>query len=510
MNSTKFRSRSLIFGGGVATTEVLPPRPRLASPAAVFRATLAPLGAVLALGCSSETRSPEAPVGVQSTRPATSAEGSPSSSAPGAQPAAGSNAGASPSSVSPPEGIHPVLDPGQPAAPGEAPVATVARRVIVSAGALSRDHSIVSFAFPEGVGAAGTQRSFNLRDAAGRVLPLQVSEDGTAVFILDALGAGQQLTFTLEELAAPPAAAIAAMSEGDAVRVRIGTSTLLDFQTLGELPAGVDPIYLRGGYIHPLYTPAGVLVSGDYPVDHYHHHGIWSAWTSTDVNGHDVDFWNMAAGLGKVDFSRLDATWQGPVHAGFEATLEHTDLVPAVDVTALEERWRVTAYKTHAGDAPYFLFELVSTQKLVGNSPLNLHEYTYGGFALRGHEAWRDTTQVTFLTSEGADRIAADNRAGRWVSIGGNVGGRTVGAAMLGHSSNFRAPQKLRVHPTDPYLAFSPVKDGAFSLQPGVPYASRFRFVTFDGPSSPELLDRLWDDFATPPEARLETLPTAP
>lgn len=481
MNRVELGPRASIFRGGV------------------LRAAWVPLGAVLVLGCSSEGTSPPAD---------SSPEGSPSSSAPSAPPPGGSNAGASPPSALPPEVLDPVLEPRQPAQV-DAPVAA-ARRVIVSTGALSREHSIVSFAFPDGVGAEGRPRSYNLRDAAGRVTPLQVSEDGTAVFILDALGAGQEASFTLEELAVTPAAAVAAISEDSVVRVRMGASTLFDFQTRGELPVGIEPVYLRGGYIHPLYTPAGVLVSGDYPVDHYHHHGIWSAWTSTDVNGHDVDFWNMAAGLGKVDFSRLDATWQGPVHAGFEATLEHTDLVPAVDVTALEERWSVTAYKTHAGDAPFFLFELASTQELVGSSPLNLHAYTYGGFALRGHEQWRDTTQVEFLTSEGGDRVAADNRAGRWVSMGGDVGGRTVGVAMLGHGSNFRAPQKLRVSPTDPYLAFSPVKDGAFSLQPGVPYVSRFRFVTFDGPPNPELLNRLWDDFATPPEAHLETLPSAP
>lgn len=474
------------------------------------RSSWVPLAAALALGCSSEGTS--VPVDSSATPPvfATGAEGNPSSPAPGAQAMSEMNPVASPAAASPPEVIDPVLDPGQPPAAGEAPVAPSARRVIVRAGALSRDHSIVSFALPEGVGADGTPRSFNLRDEAGGVLPLQVSTDGTAVFVLEALAAGQQITFALEEVVDGAVAAVSAMNEDDVVRVRVGTSALLDFQMRGQLPAGVDPVYLRGGYIHPLYTPAGVLVSGDYPADHYHQHGIWSAWTSTDINGHDVDFWNMAAGLGKVDFGRLDATWQGPVHAGFQATLEHLDLVGAVDVTALEELWTVTAYKTHAGDAPYFLFELASTQALVGNSPLNLHEYIYGGFALRGHEEWRDTTQVAVLTSEGADRITADDRLARWVAIAGNVGGRAVGAAMLGHSSNFRAPQKLRVNPTDPYLTFSPVKDGAFSIQPGVPYTSRFRFVTFDGPPDPELLDGLWNDFVTPPEVGVETLATTP
>jgi hypothetical protein len=79
-----------------------------------------------------------------------------------------------------------------------------------------------------------------------------------------------------------------------------------------------------------------------------------------------------------------------------------------------------------------------------------------------------------------------------------------VGTAILGHSANFRAPQKLRIHPLDPYLTFSPVKDGAFSIQPGVPYTSRFRFVSIDGAPDPALLDRLWGDFVSPSEVSLE------
>jgi hypothetical protein len=48
-------------------------------------------------------------------------------------------------------------------------------------------------------------------------------------------------------------------------------------------------------------------------------------------------------------------------------------------------------------------------------------------------------------------------------------------------------------------MAFAPVKDGPFTIQPGTPYVTRFRFITKDGPPDAALLDRLWKDYATPP-----------
>jgi hypothetical protein len=190
------------------------------------------------------------------------------------------------------------------------------------------------------------------------------------------------------------------------------------------------------------------------------------------------------------------------VHAGLDAQLVHVGFLGG-KTTALNERWLVRAYKTHDGNAPYFVFDLESTQTAANDAPLELLEYRYGGFALRGHAEWRDVEKAVFLSSEGLDRSAADDNAGRWCFIGGSVRGKLAGYAGLGQPENFRAPQKLRVHPSDPYLAFAPTKDGAFAIEPGTPYITRFRFVSLDGAPEARLLDRLWNDYATPPDVAL-------
>ena len=383
---------------------------------------------------------------------------------------------------------------GPDAAPGPA-----AGQVVVRAGELERDHAIVSFPLP---GQAG--KNLILRAADGTELPLQVAQDGTATFVLPSLSAGAEARFTLEQPAAPPPAAITtAESENPAgIAVRVDDRQVLHFQTRGQRPNGVPTNRERGGYIHPVFTPSGTLVSDDYPSDHLHHHGIWSAWTSAQWKGASVDFWNMQGNSAKVDFDSLGGTWQGPVHAGFSAKLLHTALRPATEV-ALNEQWVVTVYKTHPADPPYFVFDLHSTQEAASATPLRLNTYHYGGFAIRGHAQWRNPSNATYLTSEGDNRGSGDGKRAHWSFIGGNVDGKAAGYAILGHPTNFRAPQGLRHNPTDPFIAILPATQsagGAFDIEPGKPYISRFRFVTTDGPPNAQLLDRIWKDFATPAE----------
>jgi len=374
-------------------------------------------------------------------------------------------------------------------------------RIVVYAGELDRDHSIVSFPLPP-----GAARASILRDEKGDVLALQRGADGSATIIVPSLGKGQKVVFSLESADAAAAPGPNVVDRGKALDLSNGARTVVRFQKQGELPPGIDPVYLRGGYLHPLYTPAGVEVTGDYPESHHHQHGIWSAWTRTRFGEHAIDFWNMDDRQGKVDFQSVEQTFSGPVFAGFTARLAHIDLLGSAPITALDERWSVATYRTHEGTPPYFVVDLASTQRTATDAPLLLEQYTYGGFALRGNAQWSDPASVTFLTSEGLDRAGGDDKKGRWCSIGGKVDGKMVGFAMLGHPENFRAPQTFRIHPKHPYMAFAPVKDGPFTIEPGKPYVSRFRIVSFDGPVDRELIERLWRDYATPPKVTVEVL----
>lgn len=244
------------------------------------------------------------------------------------------------------------------------------------------------------------------------------------------------------------------------------------------------------------------IVTDDYPGDHRHHHGLWSAWAKSSFEGYDVDFWNMGGRTAKVDFAGLDRTWEGPVHGGFRSRQAHMVLSGGAK-TALDETWDITVYRTHAGSPPYYLFDLDSVQEAASMSPVMLHQYIYGGFALWGAAGWGGAGGATFITSEGKTRANGDGTNARWCYIGGKVmnkGGAGMGGyAALMHPSNFRSPQPVRINPTDPFFSIAPVRDSGFDITLGKPYVSRFRIVVLDGAPDATLLERLWNDYADPP-----------
>ena len=92
-------------------------------------------------------------------------------------------------------------------------------------------------------------------------------------------------------------------------------------------PKGIDSIYRKSGYIHPILSPKGDTLSRIQPPDHFHHYGMWGPWTHTRIKGEQVDFWNLGDGKGTVLFKNFNSTTSGPVFASFNEGQEHIDFI---------------------------------------------------------------------------------------------------------------------------------------------------------------------------------------
>lgn len=345
-----------------------------------------------------------------------------------------------------------------------------------------------------------------LLTSTGETLPFQLSDDGTASFILPVLAAGKTAEFELLAIARPLPSSVVASVIDDLVNFRIQERPITSFVGKGKLPReDIPPIYLRGGYLHPLRTPMGNIVTDDYPANHIHHHGIWTAWTSTVFQGRKPDFWNMGAGKGKVDCKEIGFSWSGPVHAGLEAENEYLDLTSGEPITALNESWTTKVFAVQDTENPHNLVELTFVHRPAGDDGLKLPKFRYGGLGIRGAKAWDGIENAGFLTSEGiADRDEANGKPARWIAMSGTAGEGKAGIAILGHPENFRAPQPIRVHPTEPFISFAPQMAGDMEIAHDQAYRSAYRFVIFDGEPDEKLLDRLWNDYAAPPTAAWE------
>lgn len=291
------------------------------------------------------------------------------------------------------------------------------------------------------------------------------------------------------------ASELTARREDRQVVIRDGDREILRYQAeAGELPRkDIPKAYTRGAYIQSLLTPSGRQITDDFPRGHLHHHGIWNPWTKTEFEGRTPDFWNSGKETDTVEFVALDRVWQKDGKAGFQARHQFVDLSIQPPKVALLETWNITA--SAADDC--FVIDFTSTQTCAGDSPLTLPKYHYGGFGFRGNGAWNGADQCRFLTASGlTDRKRVNTSRENWCWIGGKVDGLTCGLAILNHPKNFRFPQPIRAHPTEPFFCYAPQQLGEMSIKPGQPYVARFRLIIADGEPDPEMLDRYWKEYS--------------
>ena len=278
---------------------------------------------------------------------------------------------------------------------------------------------------------------------------------------------------------APASAQLRCLESEATIEVRNGDALVMRYHKQpSEEAAKNDPLYTRTGYIHPLCTPSGKVITGDYAPDHPHQHGLFFAWTKTTFDGRAPEFWNQKQGSGRVSYAKTLAIHSGAGATGFDVVHRYEDLTAPVGAEpVLAETWKVRVALVEGR----YQIELHSSQQCVGTKPLVIEKYHYGGMAIRGNAAWLDEVPGRLVTSEGKDRLAGNHTRPKWVKMSGLLEGAACGIVAIPHPDNFRAPQWVRLHPSKPYFVFSPMVEEAFTIEPGKTYESRFRYVVFDG-----------------------------
>ena len=282
------------------------------------------------------------------------------------------------------------------------------------------------------------------------------------------------------------ACSAAVAEDGDKLTLADGDRRIATYNAgLVEYHDKAQPYYSRSGFIHPLYTPKGLVVTAPFSDTHAHQHGLMFAWREAKIDGRPVDFWNSKKQQGRIEHVQT-------VHAGADkivVRLHHVDQTTKPETIALKETWEIT----RVPHPTLNVFDLVSTQVCVMKVPLVVCKFHYGGMCVRGTEAWLDNVKT--VTSEGKDHEKGNHTQPNWVAMFGRIKGQPCGLAAMSHPSNFRGPQPSRLTGS-PYFCFAPMFLGEFELQPDKPYVSRYRFVAYDGDPDADALNKLWKSFA--------------
>jgi hypothetical protein len=81
----------------------------------------------------------------------------------------------------------------------------------------------------------------------------------------------------------------------------------------------------------------------------------------------------------------------------------------------------------------------------------------------------------------------------------------------MGHPENYSFPEPLRIWDQnanggrgDTFINFAPTKNRNWELLPNELYILKYRVLAFEGNMTAEQADRLWNDFACPPETVID------
>jgi len=267
-------------------------------------------------------------------------------------------------------------------------------------------------------------------------------------------------------------------------------------------PKGIDTNYKRSGFIHPLYTPHGQVLTRIQPPDHYHHYGIWNPWTHTFFEGDTVDFWNIKGHQGTVRFAKFTSQTSNSKFAEYTALHEHVVFKKDGSEKVALNEWQTVRVYNPAKDGASYVVDITSKMQCASPSPLLIVAYRYAGLGWRATEYW-DKNNSEMLTSEGKTRDSTDNTKGRWIVVYGELPGNDEGGiVMLSHPSNYNHPEPLRIWDKkanggrgDVFANFAPAKDKDWLLEPGKTYTLKYRLVVFNGKFGAAKAENAWKTF---------------
>src|SRR5690625_3273738 len=266
------------------------------------------------------------------------------------------------------------------------------------AGDFDRYNSIISFQLPETL----AHKEYHLTDSDGNSYPFQIDgQQGT--FILTSLSRKESISFRLLPSGTEERNdAVIVQHTDEAVVFESETGNpVLHYRTSAEglNLGGLDERFRRGGYLHPVYTPAGQIVTGHYHPDRPHQLGIWSGWSRVQTEARNPEFWYPVTGRGEIEVVSADSLWHGPVHSGLHAEHHFIDKTAEDPVPIISEKWTVQVYNTGRGvDRPLFIFDLESTQHNITDAPIIFTEHVYGGISFRGNDEWLGEEGTRLLT----------------------------------------------------------------------------------------------------------------
>jgi hypothetical protein len=234
----------------------------------------------------------------------------------------------------------------------------------------------------------------------------------------------------------------------------------------------------RSSYLHPVYSPDGVVLTDDFNPDHPHHRGIFWAWTDVTVDGKKGDMWTV-----KGPFLNRFVAWKARETTEATARLAVENGWFDGERKFVREEVEIVAHRATAGRRVLdFTLRLEAVQQPVEIAGTSEGKKGFSGFCFKF--ARPDGGKPTIRTEEGIARKDGVLARHAWAELSGTFQGRPAGARIEDDPRNPGYPRNgwLMRHQlcclNVSYPGLQPI-----TLTPGKPLVLRYKVTLFSGES---------------------------
>lgn len=236
----------------------------------------------------------------------------------------------------------------------------------------------------------------------------------------------------------------------------------------------------RSTYLHPVWTPGGVLITDDFNPDHAHHRGISWMWPVVVVGGQTYDLWTIRG-----------------IHQKFIRWTEQRTL-PDQAVLGVDNGWFIGDRKVvdeHVEIRTYraqgnlrrmeFMLRFEASGEPVEIAGTPDQNKGFGGFCMRFAPRDGGRQKTVIRTEEGIAREDGIMAVHRWAQVEGSFQGRRAGGRIEDDPSNPGYPNGWLMRHGFGFLNVSYPGRKSVQLKRGQPLVLKYRVTLFDGESPP-------------------------
>jgi len=308
------------------------------------------------------------------------------------------------------------------------------------------------------------------------------------------LGAACGLAAAVVMVTAAPQATMRLTRDAQGYWFSEGDTKVMFYQQ--ERKAMPDGTAARSNYFHPLYDLDGRVMTEDFPADHIHHRGIFTAWHQVLIDGKAVQdqwvnrdsFWPVQDARTSSDATsaslRLRVLWESPQFADAQGRRR-----PFVEETTVARVHKADA-DTRKIDFHQQFAALVDGVAIGGSDDAK----GYGGFSPRvvmpKDIVFRGVQGIVTPIENAVD-------ASPWMDVSGSYGGSAKsGLTILTHPTTTGFPQRWILR------ARNSMQNAAYPGQKPVPLTKdrpmvlRYRIVLHRGELAPARIAQLQAEYA--------------